>query len=82
MIRSEDCRNCEFVFKDPCHVLRTICGLVSASFDTCESVLFNDKTSVVPSIMNSHEWQNKFQWMQKVVAERPGFSGALKAGFV
>lgn len=28
--------------------------------------------------MNSHEWQDKFLWLQKVVLEHGHFAGALK----
>ena len=65
----EDCPKLGFVCKDPCHVLRTVAGLVQTAFEQCEAVLFQDKHSVIPSIMNSHEWQDKFVWLQKLVLE-------------
>ena len=80
MMRSEECRALEFVFRDPCHILRTVCSVVSDSFSTSEAVLFGDRTSVIPSIMNSHEWQSRFLWMQRLCAEHPSFQGVMKAG--
>ena len=81
MLRAAECPNCEFIFADPCHVLRTTTQLVSDFFRTSEQVLFDDKNSVVPSIMNSHEWQNKFVWVQKLVSDHEdgAFAPALKA---
>ena len=76
----EDCPNLEFVYKDPCHVLRTVAGLVQTAFERSEAVLFEDKGSVIPSVMNSHEWQDKFVWLQKLVLDKDHgrFAGALK----
>ena len=55
----------------------TSCQPLHVKLDT-EAVLFEDKHSVVPSVMNSHEWQDKFVWLQKVVLEHGRFAGALK----
>ena len=45
-----------FINKDPCHVVRTVTGLVEKSFGKADEVLFNNKNSVVPTITNSAEW--------------------------
>lgn len=52
----QHCPRLCFINKDPCHVIRTVTSLVESSFGKAEEVLFNDKTSVVPTITNSAEW--------------------------
>ena len=83
LLRETECRKCAFIMKDPCHMLRATTQLITQSFDTAETILFGegDKTGVIPSITNSWEWQCKFLWVQKVVAEHPGgaFASALQA---
>ncbi|CAK9114935.1 unnamed protein product, partial [Durusdinium trenchii] len=87
----QHCPRLCFINKDPCHVIRTVTSLVESSFGKAEEVLFNDKTSVVPTITNSAEWsleefnistffkrKSKFLWLEKLVLEKPEFSGAMK----
>ena len=44
----EDCPKLGFVCKDPCHVLRTVAGLVQTAFEKCAAVLFQGQTQCHP----------------------------------
>ena len=73
-----DCPNLEFIYKDPCHTVRAVASLIDTSFPHAESVFFQDKTSVVPTIQNSHEWRAKLIWVEKLVLAHPQLAPALK----
>lgn len=59
-LRSMVCPNMNFHNKDPCHVMRTCVQPLGIEFKEVEELLFGDKHSIIPSIMNSCELKAKF----------------------
>ena len=73
----KDCPNLNFIYGDPCHVIRTVTGLLEQTFTDAEEILFQDKHSLIPSIMFSNEWRSKLLWAQEVVKAHEGPLGSV-----